>query len=167
KKCDFIANRLIDEYLFGINHPYGKYSSTVAYDALQQEQLKTFFNDYYLNGRCIIFVAGKLPSDIQQQLNRNFGNISLNQKSLPKIEHGIQPAKERKYRIVNDKNGVQGAVRLAAEFPNRHHPDFIKAQVLNTLFGGYFGSRLMSNIREDKGYTYGIHSYMQNHMQQS
>ena len=39
--------------------------------------------------------------------------------------------------------------------------------VLNTLFGGFFGSRLMSNIREDKGYTYGIHSYLQNHVHES
>ncbi|HEX8357765.1 MAG TPA: insulinase family protein, partial [Segetibacter sp.] len=43
----------------------------------------------------------------------------------------------------------------------------MKAQVLNNVFGGFFGSRLMSNIREDKGYTYGIHSYFQNHVQES
>jgi len=46
----------------------------------------------------------------------------------------------------------------------RRDPDFPEGQVLNTLFGRFFGSRLMSNIREDKGYTYGIHSYFQNHM---
>ena len=68
---------------------------------------------------------------------------------------------------MNDQKGIQGAIRMARHFPGRHHPDFSKAQVLNALFGGYFGSRLMSNIREDKGYTYGIHSYMQNHVQQS
>ena len=62
---------------------------------------------------------------------------------------------------------MQGSIRIARPFPNRHHPDFLKVQVLNTLFGGFFGSRLMSNIREDKGYTYGIHSYLQNHIQQS
>jgi len=59
---------------------------------------------------------------------------------------------------------VQAAIRIGRPFPNRHHPDFPKVQVLNNLFGGFFGSRLMSNIREDKGYTYGIHSYIQNHM---
>jgi predicted Zn-dependent peptidase len=47
---------------------------------------------------------------------------------------------------------------VARLFPNRHHPDFAPMVVLNTLFGGYFGSRLMSNIREDKGFTYGIYS---------
>ena len=62
---------------------------------------------------------------------------------------------------------MQGSIRIARPFPNRHHPDFLKVLVLNTVFGGFFGSRLMSNIREDKGYTYGIHSYLQNHIQQS
>jgi predicted Zn-dependent peptidase len=62
---------------------------------------------------------------------------------------------------------VQGAIRIARLFPTRKHPDFPKVQVLNTLFGGFFGSRLMTNIREDKGYTYGIYSYLVNHMQSS
>ena len=53
-------------------------------------------------------------------------------------------------------------IRLAAPFPEKTHPDFTPMIVLNTLFGGYFGSRLMSNIREEKGYTYGIHSYLYN-----
>ena len=60
-----------------------------------------------------------------------------------------------------------GFYPYARHFPNRHHPDFLKVQVLNSLFGGFFGSRLMSNIREDKGYTYGIHSFLQNHIHES
>ncbi len=164
KKCDFVANRLIDEYLFGIRHPYGKYSSAIAYDALQPEQLRRFFDQYYVNGQCSIFVAGKLPNNIEQQLNENFGKLPLNKMRSPQITHIIEAAAEKKYRIINDKDGIQGAIRIASHFPGNNHPDFIKTQVLNTLFGGYFGSRLMSNIREDKGYTYGIHSYMQNHM---
>ncbi|MFT3950151.1 MAG: pitrilysin family protein [Agriterribacter sp.] len=165
KKPDFIANRLIDEYLYGIDHPYGKYSSVAAYDALQKEQLQSFYKNYYVNGRCVIFVAGKLPADIEKQLNDSFGSLTVNKKPLPVIAHPVKAATEKKYRVTNDENGLQGAMRIASHFPNRHHPDFTKAQVVNTLFGGYFGSRLMSNIREDKGYTYGIHSYMQNHVQ--
>ncbi len=167
RKCDFVANRLIDEYLFGIHHPYGKYSSTIAYDALQPGQLRRFLEQYYVNGHCSIFVAGKLPADIELLLNKNFGSLPLNQTPLPDITHPVEAATEKKYRIVNDQKGIQGAIRMARHFPGRRHPDFSKAQVLNALFGGYFGSRLMSNIREDKGYTYGIHSYMQNHVQQS
>jgi zinc protease len=167
KKCDFVANRLIDEYLFGKEHPYGKYTVAEDYDALQPEQLKKFFQQYYLNGKCIIFVAGKLPKDIYNQLNNNFGKLSLSANDGQEIKFSLSPASEKKYRIQNDEKGIQGAIRIGREFPNRYHPDFAKAMVLNTLFGGFFGSRLMSNIREDKGYTYGIHSYLQNNIHQS
>ena len=83
------------------------------------------------------------------------------------IQHPIAPAAEKKYKVINDPNGVQGAIRIGRNFPNRHHPDFQKVQVLNNVFGGFFGSRLMANIREDKGYTYGIYSYLLNQVQES
>ncbi|MDE3235710.1 MAG: insulinase family protein [Bacteroidota bacterium] len=164
KKCDFVANRLIDEYLFGFHHPYGKYTSTVDYDQLNREEVAKFYEQFYANGKCMLFVAGKLPADIQEQLNHVFGNLPLNKQTLPEKSYTLQPAIEKKYNILNDKEGVQGAIRIARPFPNRQDPDFVKAQVLNNIFGGFFGSRLMSNIREDKGYTYGIHSYIQNHI---
>lgn len=164
KKCDFVANRLIDSYLFGKDHPYGKYISAEDYDKLTTGMLKDYFQKHYVNGRCVIFVAGKLPADIFNQLNNHFGTLSL---TAHRHELSLQkpsPATERHYRVQNDPNGVQGAIRIARPFPNRHHPDFMKVMVLNTVLGGFFGSRLMSNIREDKGYTYGIHSYIQNHL---
>jgi predicted Zn-dependent peptidase len=78
--------------------------------------------------------------------------------AIAKPEFTLPAMQERVQRFSNDPNGVQGAIRLGRIFPNRHHPDYTPMVVLNTLFGGYFGSRLMSNIREEKGYTYGIHS---------
>ncbi len=167
KKSDFVAGRLIDAYLYGAAHPYGKYSSAAEYDAVERVQLAAHFDQFYRKGHCRIFIAGKLPANLGTLLNRHFGDLPLNATPLPAVTHTPIPAKERKYRVTNDNNGVQGAIRIARHFPNRHHPDFTKTQVLNTLFGGYFGSRLMKNIREEKGYTYGIHSYMQAHMQES
>ena len=164
KKCDVVASRLIDAAVFGEHHPYGIYSSKEQYDSLTREDIAEFYKRYYLNGRCRIFAAGVLPADFKDQLNNYFGSLTLSSNPLQTIEHAYSPSKEKRYRIINDPNGVQGAVRLARPFPNRQHPDFPKVQLLNTLFGGYFGSRLMSNIREDKGYTYGIHSYIQNHI---
>lgn len=164
KKSDFVAGRLIDEYVFGRKHPYGVYSNKEDYDALQQQQLLDYYKQYYTNGHCTIFAAGLLPAGFVQQLNATIGRLPLNQKEIPAVIHTVTPAAEKKYRITNDVNGVQGSVRIAREFPNRHHPDFQPVQVLNSLFGGFFGSRLMSNIREDKGYTYGIHSYILNHI---
>jgi len=165
QKCDFVANRLIDAYLFGEEHPYGKYLVAADYDALTTDQLKNHFQQYYLNGNCVIFVAGKLPEDLFEQLNLQFGKLALKPGNLELIKTKIAPFATKKYRILNDAEGVQGAIRIARPFPNRHHPDFMKMMVLNTVFGGFFGSRLMSNIREDKGYTYGIHSYVQNQFQ--
>ena len=165
KKNDFVAGRLIDAYLFGSRHPYGKYSSPEDFDALHRDQLLAFYKEYYAQGRLIMFVAGKLPADLETQLNKNFGTLPNNRVAVKEVLPS--PAVEKKYRVTNDPNGVQGSIRIARPFPNRHHPDFTKVQVLNSLFGGFFGSRLMSNIREEKGYTYGIHSYLLNHFQLS
>lgn len=165
KKSDFVAGRLIDVYLYGDKHPYGKYSSAEDFDALQQEKIKAFYKKYYQQGKLIIFASGRLPANLEELLNQYFGDLPNGE--VPQLATPIQPATEKKYRITNDEEGVQGSIRLARPFPNRHHPDFLKAQVLNALFGGFFGSRLMENIREDKGYTYGIHSYLQNHIDQS
>ncbi len=163
KKSDFIASRLIDEYLFGITHPYGKYSVEKDYKDIQREDLIAFYDKYYKNGKCIIFMAGKFPSNIETTLNHYIGALPLNKNDIIEKEHTILSATQKKYSIVNDAESVQGSIRLARNFVNRHHPDFPSAQVLNNIFGGFFGSRLMSNIREDKGYTYGIHSYLQNY----
>ena len=146
KKCDFVANRLIDEYVYGFHHPYGRYTSTLDYDALHKEELLKFYQQYYTHGKCLLFVAGKLPADIDEQLNSAFGALPFNRQPLHEIKYNRQPADEKKYNIVNDPNGVQGAIRIARPFPNRHHEDFPKAQVLNNIFGGFFSSRLMSNL---------------------
>lgn len=165
KKSEFVAGRLIDASLYGPQHPYGKFSQAADFDVLQRDTILDFYNQYYRQGKLLIFAAGKLPGNLESLLNQYFGDLP--NREVKEINHIVQPAREKKSRVINDENGVQGSIRLARPFPNRHHPDFLKAQVLNNLFGGFFGSRLMLNIREDKGYTYGIHSYLQNHIHES
>ena len=206
KKSEFVAGRLIDAYLYGKDHPYGKYSTLEDYQALEQEELLRFYRKYYQQGTVRIIVAGKLPHDLFRELNRHFGHLPLRTRHTAGTPGGpvvpgahaaapgasttlgapgthaspgapgtdelalsrvITPDKEKKHHIINDPNGVQGSIRIARNFPNRHHPDFQKVQVLNNVFGGFFGSRLMTNIREDKGYTYGIYSYLVNNVQES
>ncbi len=165
KKCDFVAGRLIDSYLFGENHPYGRFSKYEYYEALQREQLLQFYKKYYQHGKFIIFMAGKIPANAEDLLNQYFGDLPITAYKHSAI--ALEPVAEKKYRVINDPNGVQGAIRIARHFPNRHHKDFPKVQVLNNIFGGFFGSRLMNNIREDKGYTYGIYSYLMNQVFES
>ncbi|HEY6502667.1 MAG TPA: pitrilysin family protein [Chitinophagaceae bacterium] len=165
KKSEFIAGRLIDAYLYGEQHPYGRYTKAEDFDKLNKQQLVDFYDQYYRKGKFVMFVAGKLPAGLEGLLNEQFGDLGNNKVTSKTIP--VLSSAEKKFRISNDKDGVQGSIRIARPFPNRHHPDFLKVQVLNSLFGGFFGSRLMSNIREDKGYTYGIHSFLQNHIHES
>ena len=167
KKCDFIAGRKIDALLFGDHHPYGVYSEMNDYDALQQHVLADYYNFFYKNGHCTIFSAGILPSNYQQLLNKFFGSLPFNKTATKEISHAILPSSQKKWNILNDAEGVQGAIRIARACPLPTDPVFPKLQVLNVLFGGFFGSRLMTNIREDKGYTYGIYSYLMNHIHAS
>ena len=167
QKCEFVASRLIDNYLYGEQHPYGASMNLEDIDTITIEALKNFYQQYYLNGNCVIFAAGKLPPNLKNLLNEFFGTLTLSKPSFLIPDIKASPFVEKKFRIQNDPAAVQGAIRIAQNFPNRHHPDFKKVIVLNNVFGGFFGSRLMSNIREEKGYTYGIYSYLQNHIQQS
>lgn len=167
KKNDFVAARTLDTCVYGDEHPYGKRAKAEYYDALTVEALRQYYQQYYVNGQCAIFVAGKMPANIQQLLNEHFGQLTLKAPVYKLPIWPTSPAAERKIRLQVDANAVQGAIRIGRPAPARNHPDFIKLLVLNNIFGGYFGSRLMSNIREDKGYTYGISSYLQNHMQET
>ena len=169
KKSDFVAGRLIDAYLYGEGHPYGKFSKAEDFQALQREDLLSFYRKHYLHGGCRIIAAGKLPADLIGLLEKYFGQLPLTPPATGAAvpQFPIRPAEEKKIRVTNDPDGVQGSIRLARNFPNRHHPDFQKVQVLNNVFGGFFGSRLMTNIREEKGYTYGIYSYLVNNRQES
>lgn len=169
QKSEFVASRIIDATLFGEDHPYGRYTNLVDYSALKRDDVVEFHDRHYRNGSCVIFTAGKLPSDILDQLSASFGDIPLknHRGATSEIVYNLQPSAQKKHLLINDAQGVQAAIRIVRDFPNRHHPDFQKAMVLNNIFGGFFGSRLMGNIREDKGYTYGIYSYLLNHLHTS
>lgn len=169
KKGEFVAGRLIDAYVYGPRHPYGKYTHKEDLAALNRQDLLDFYKGFYTHGRLKIFVAGKLPKDIFSLLDNSLGDLPFNQGSslLADIDYKVDPDPEKEHIVINDDKSVQGAIRLERLMPGRKSPDWSGLMVLNTVFGGYFGSRLMSNIREEKGYTYGIHAYLQNHLHES
>lgn len=160
RQCEFVANQQIDALLYGETHPYGRYSRQEGIEALTREDLLNFYHTYYNLYNVKMFMGGKVSETEVQLLNKVFGQYTPDWTNVKRKDFTIQSSVEKAHRIMNDPNGVQGAIRIGRLFPNRHHPDYTPMVVLNTLFGGYFGSRLMSNIREDKGYTYGIYSSM-------
>ncbi len=163
KKGDFVANRKIDEFLFGLQHPYGRYMQADNFDALNRNDLLQYRENYLNPQNGQLFLAGEFSDSDIEAINQLVGQTHWNKPqtiTVPALS--VLSETQKKCRITNDENSVQGAIRLLAPFPEKTHPDFTPMIVLNTLFGGYFGSRLMSNIREEKGYTYGIHSYLYN-----
>lgn len=166
RKAEFVANRHIDTCLFGPNHPYGRFTEIADIEQLQTEGLRQYHSQYYHSNNCRIFMAGKINEDHIALVSRIFGQEPwgrYNGTPPESVQYSKEPASERKYRIQNDEQGVQGAIRIARAFPDMKHPDFLPSKVLNTIFGSYFGSRLMTNIREEKGFTYSISSYIYNH----
>ena len=158
RQCEFVANQQIDAMLFGASHPYGRFSKKENIEVITREDLLVFYRNHYSLANARIFMAGKIGKTEVKYINDFFGKIPFEKKDIAKETFAIHTTDTKVQRINNDPNGVQGAIRIASLFPNRHHPDYSPMVVLNTLFGGYFGSRLMSNIREEKGFTYGIYS---------
>lgn len=158
RQCEFVANQRIDALLYGETHPYGRFSKQEGIEALTREDLISFYQTHYSLYHVKMFMSGKVGEEEVQLLNKFFGKQTPDWTNVKRKDFPTQSAVEKMHRILNDPNGVQGAIRVGRLFPNRHHPDYTPMVVLNTLFGGYFGSRLMSNIREEKGYTYGIYS---------
>jgi len=164
RQCEFVANRHIDSYLFGKHHPYGRFTEPADLIALTRDALVHFHQQHYKSDNCKMFMAGKIGTAEVALVNQYFGKDVWGGNEPTVInEYSLEPASQKKYAISNDENGVQAAIRIARAFPTRQHPDFTPMIVLNTIFGGYFGSRLMANIREEKGYTYGIYSQIYNY----
>lgn len=161
READFVANQRIDALLFGEFHPYGRFSRQEKIEALTREDILGFYRQFYNIGKARIFMGGKVGETEVKLINEIFGRMPVVETPVEEMTFSVPGPSEMSHRVMNDPNGVQGAIRIGRTFPNRHHPDFPKMVVLNTLFGGYFGSRLMSNIREEKGFTYGIYSSLQ------
>lgn len=103
-----------------------------------------------------VFVAGKVDSKVKTRLNELFGQKPLTH-SVPEFEIGKSEFSPS-FQFIEKKEAIQSSIRIGSPLISYEHKDFTRLKVMNTIFGGYFGSRLMANIREEKGYTYGIGS---------
>ncbi len=159
KKNDVVARRTFNKALYG-DTIYGLNTEFDTYKALRREDMLPFFRQMYQPSNCTIVIAGKVGQQTLDLLTDTFDKGWTNadepaDNSQPELQH----ASERFY-FIEKPEALQSAIRMGMPLINRTHPDFPGLQVLNTVLGGYFGSRLMANIREDKGYTYGIGSGM-------
>lgn len=159
KKISFRARELFAEALYGKKHPYGAYNQASDYDTLTAEDLKAFYEKHYTAGNCFAVASGNIGFDERASIMHFLENLAPGAEIVPADLPALQTAEKTFER---KEGAVQSAIRVGKIMFNRNHPDYIGMQVLMTVLGGYFGSRLVSNLREDKGYTYGVFATMVN-----
>ena len=155
-KVKTLSQKRFSQVLFGKQHPYANTNSITDYDELDINTFVEFHRKHYTAKNCKIIVSGLYNHDLKDALESYFGHQNWSQTvGIDDVNFEISSDRVRMHFVEKD-DALQSAIRIGCVFPNRNHPDYYGLNVLVTLLGGYFGSRLMTNIREDKGYTYGI-----------
>jgi zinc protease len=153
EKTSFQASRLVRKNLFGDVHPYGKELDEADVHQLSRDGLLHHYATFFTKGT--VLVSGRVSEKNQNLIADLFSSFGYNAIIRNDFSnHDLNYSRE----VLQKDGSVQASVRLAKKSVSKTHPDYIDALFLNHILGGYFGSRLMKNIREDKGLSYGISS---------
>lgn len=155
QKNDILSRKEFSHALFG-DTAYGVDIQLKHYEDVERDDLVEYFKAAYTPNNCTIIVAGKFNEESFSLLNEQFGK---NWEKRISVKNNFSFNASKKNEVYKERSeSLQSAIRIGQLAINRKHEDFAGLQILNCVLGGYFGSRLMNNIREDKGYTYGIGS---------
>ncbi|MFW6351845.1 MAG: M16 family metallopeptidase [Bacteroidota bacterium] len=158
EKVSYVARSQFAGLLYGYDHPYGTFLKSENFEMIHRDDILDYYNRFIQADRCMMFVAGNFPDNTEELLENKMKPFSLHTSaSANGIDIPVIQPIHGKHSI-SKSNASQSSVRIGKIAINRTHPDFHKLSLTNTLLGGYFGSRLMQNIRQNKGFTYGIHS---------
>lgn len=157
QKNEYTARRLFFKNMFGGTR-YGQVPTAEAYDQLNRTDLMALYQEQVQPQNCTLILSGNITDEVLTHIRHLFDASWLNTGSVKTIEKPVFPDFAPATIVEERADALQSAIRLGMPAINRVHPDFPAVQFVNTLFGGYFGSRLMRNIREEKGLTYGIGS---------
>lgn len=160
EKVNVMAYKAMNSGLYGAQHPLAAQAELEDYDLVTSDLLHTYHRQHYHSANCCVYVSGKVTEEVCRQVEAQLGTTPFGTPIpwQPAVVPPAQPSGQK--RIYAEKAAaMQNAVNLATLSIGEKHPDALKLSVAITVLGGYFGSRLMSNIREDKGYTYGISAY--------
>ena len=158
RKVQYIARMHFAELIFGPLHPYGKMLEDDDFEKLVRNDLVDFHQSFFHPENAVCFIAGNYPEEIVEIINKSLDDFpweSQKHKDYILIKPEISNIPKH---YIEKKEALQSAIRVGKLMINRDHPDYHILSITNTLLGGYFGSRLMRNIRQEKGYTYGINS---------
>lgn len=155
QRVKYLASQEMKRLYFGSNHPLARSPQPADFEQITREQLIKHRQRYYNVENCRLVAAGHVGEREIGLINSTFGQWQHHGERAEEPEWRLKPEPQRSSFIAKD-DAVQSAITIVMPGVDRHHADYFNLRILTTVLGGYFGSRLMSNIREDKGYTYGI-----------
>ncbi|TDB69050.1 M16 family metallopeptidase [Arundinibacter roseus] len=160
EKNAFRATSFFRKNIFGESHPYGRSQTEVSITNLEKAKAIQHYDTFIRHKPYRIVLAGKVGEAEIGHVNAVLGNSNdlitpIQPLSAP---NSLVPADEAKNLLIERPESIQSSIRFGKRLFTRNHPDYFKMLVTNEILGGYFGSRLMKNIREEKGLTYGISS---------
>lgn len=160
QRNSFLVRRAFTQHIFGSDNAYGSFATEVNINAISRGDLLSFYQSNYKNGIKYILISGLLAPDTISIIQKYFDTDLFKPAGIKAVEYiHNKPLSESIF--IEKANSVQCSIRIGRKLFNRNHPDFREMQLLNLILGGYFGSRLMKNIREEKGLTYGIYSALE------
>lgn len=162
RKVETIARENFARAVFGAEHPYGISYDEAEYDSLDHARLAEHYRRTYTARNCMVVCSGRID---EATLRRIIDIAAALPSSGSAVAEPIAPFCTTHDVRVRHAGAVQSSIRMGRLLFPRTHEDFIPMQVLATVLGGYFGSRLMQNLRERSGFTYGVYAAMVNFQQ--
>ena len=156
EKNAYVATTTFKERLFGATHPYVKSQNEKSITALSVADLQNFYTNRIKARPFRVFLSGQVGDAEVALVNQYLGQHLV--VPSPEVNKSLEIVSQTEPLWVEKADAVQSSVRVGRMLFKRQHPDFYRMIVANEILGGYFGSRLMRNIREEKGFTYGISS---------
>ena len=150
----FLAGERLRKVLFGV-HPYAQVAPTEEQVAVyRRDDLVSVYRDFYTPENALLLMVGDFDSSAMlETIEKVFGGWTGPKPVIPPSPEPGKP-RGRRVHLVHLPGAVQTQILAGCRAINRRHPDWIKLGLTNSLYGGAFNSRLVMNIREDKGYTY-------------
>ncbi len=162
EKNSFLASRALQKNIFGNDHPYGSSGEESDIEKINASDLISFYENSFTPHE--VYLTGNLNSIQLKSLTQSLSNLSFKRIEATKIPDVSLVAFQEK---ITKENSVQSSIRFGKITIKKSHPNYVGLLLLNHILGGYFGSRLMKNIREEKGLTYGIYSSVNSHLNAS
>ncbi len=154
-----IASRVFPKVVYGPAHPFGQVPTEQSLTAITRDDVVTFAKQYFQPARALVVVTGDVrAADVKATVERAFASWPAGGSKATFSYPATATRETATIYLVDKPNAAQSTFAIGNPGPPRTTPDYYALEVMNAMLGGLFQSRLNANIREEKGFSYGVHS---------